>query len=144
MPIRLRKRTFRLMIMQNLIKKFFKQNNYVRTGECKQCGKCCRNITFKIKEEFVTSADQFEHLKKWDRKYRNFFISDVDEKGVLLFTCKSLSEDNRCKTYFFRSPYCWSYPKIGSQKVYDGAQTLEGCGYYFTPKKDFRDFLKRD
>lgn len=128
--------------MKGLIKKLFKQNGFVRKGKCKMCGKCCRNITFKIKEEFVTTAEQFEDLKKWDKKYGNFYISGADEKGILLFTCKSLSEDNRCKAYYFRSPYCRSYPKIDSLKAYNGAETLEGCGYYFEPKKEFKEFLK--
>jgi len=117
------------------------RNNFVRKGKCKMCGKCCRNITFSIKEDFVTTEKQFEQLKKLDKKYHNFYISDVDEKGTLLFTCKALGDDNKCGSYFLRSQYCRSYPKISSKKAYNGLEPLDNCGFYFEPKKEFKDFL---
>ncbi|OGI00361.1 MAG: hypothetical protein A2Y25_09505 [Candidatus Melainabacteria bacterium GWF2_37_15] len=100
-------------------------------GHCKKCGSCCRNITFAIKKDYIKTEEDFERLKKFDRKYNHFFISGQDEDGVLLFTCKSLTDDNLCRDYFFRSLYCRLYPKIQMKHLKTGGELLDGCGYSF-------------
>lgn len=115
---------------------------YIRAGKCKQCGVCCRNITLKANEHFLTTEEQFESLKKWQKKYNHFFISGKDKHGILLFTCKSLGADNRCKSYLVRSWFCRAYPFIKTDFIAAGGQTLEGCGFYFTSSVKFKDCLK--
>ncbi len=99
-------------------------------GHCKKCGKCCRNITFMIENKYVIEKEEFERMKTFDPKYKHFFISGKDEKGILLFTCKSLGDDNLCGDYFFRSFYCRLYPRIMMKSIKAGAVFPEECGYY--------------
>lgn len=107
---------------------------YKRQGTCKQCGKCCREITFKIKEKLITTEEEFEKLKKWQPYYKNFEINGEDEIGTKLFTCKHLNANNKCTKYIIRSLYCRKYPFA--------PETLEGCGYSFIPTKHFKDHIK--
>jgi len=87
-------------------------SKYKLDGKCNQCGECCRNIVFMIEDEYVCTQKQFDSLKILDKKYNHFEIYGKDEKGVLLFKCKSLGDDNRCKDYLFRSLYCRTYPFV--------------------------------
>ena len=43
-----------------------------------------------IENDYVRKEEQFEELKKFDKKYLHFDIAGKNEKGVLLFKCKSL------------------------------------------------------
>ena len=86
---------------------------------------------------------QFEATKQWDKFFNNFFISGKDEKsGVLLFTCKEIDENNRCRVYHFRGLGCRLYPRPNSKYLINGGQMLDGCGFYFEPDKEFKRFLK--
>jgi Fe-S-cluster containining protein len=115
---------------------------YIRAGKCKKCGLCCRMITFKTGDKFITEEAEFERLKNWQKHYNHFFISGKDENGILLFTCKSLSEDNTCRNYRMRSWFCRSYPHVKTDFIAAGGTTLEGCGFYFKSSKEFRKFLE--
>ena len=33
-----------------------------RTGKCKQCGQCCRTITFRFPDKLITRESEFEFL----------------------------------------------------------------------------------
>lgn len=87
------------------------------------------------------TLEQFEKLKKWKKSYNNFFISGKDIDGALLFTCKSLGENNKCKDYKFRSLFCRRYPKPSKQFLINGGRPLDGCGYEFGVDKNFSDYL---
>ena len=65
-----------------------------------------------IEDEYVKTEEQFESLKNFDPKYNNFEINGKNEFGVLLFKCKSLNQNNKCKDYLFRSLYCRAYPFV--------------------------------
>ena len=55
-------------------------------------------------KNYISTKEQFETLKKFDKTYNNFEISDFDEnRQILLFKCKALSEDNKCTQYYKRS-----------------------------------------
>ena len=95
-----------------------------------------------IEDEYVRTEKQFESLKMLDKKYNHFDIYDKDEKGVLLFKCKSLGEDNRCKDYYFRSLYYRAYPFVTVKIRLGGCETFDSCGYKIKIDKNFRDFLK--
>lgn len=110
-----------------------KSPKYKRIGSCKQCGKCCREITFKIKDKLISTKEEFELLKKWQPHYKNFKITGEDELRTQLFTCKHLSKTNKCLKYKTRSLFCREYPF--------GPETLPECGYSFQPTKSFQKIL---
>ncbi len=95
-----------------------------------------------IGKDYLTKQEEFERIKKLDSRYNNFFISGKDENNALLFTCKSLKDDNLCSCYAFRSLYCRLYPKIEVKQLRAGAEMPEGCGYYNESNVKFKEFLK--
>lgn len=118
-----------------------KSSKYVRKGECKKCGNCCRNIRFFVGDTPVSTEKQFASLKEWDKHYYNFHITGKDENGALLFACNELGADNKCKVYFFRALGCRLYPKAKIGFFSNGGEMLDGCGYYFEPDKNFQSYL---
>ena len=127
--------------------KFFIQklqsSKFVRKGKCLGCGACCRNILLYASDDIpVVSEKQFEKIKEWDKHFRNFYVSGKSETGALLFTCRELDENNRCKVYFFRGIGCRQYPKKNTKFLINGGKPLDGCGYYFEADRDFKSFLK--
>lgn len=120
-----------------------RSSKFIKKGKCKGCGSCCRNILlYSDKDIPVTTEEQFEKIKKWDKHFRNFEISGRSENGSLLFTCRELDDNNRCRVYFFRGMGCRMYPKIDSKFIINGGKLLDGCGYYFETDKDFKSYLK--
>lgn len=127
--------------------KFFIQklqsSKFVRKGKCLGCGACCRNILLYASDDIpVVSEKQFEKIKEWDKHFRNFYISGKSETGALLFTCRELDENNRCKVYFFRGIGCRQYPKKNTKFLINGGKPLDGCGYYFEADRNFKSYLK--
>ena len=127
--------------------KFFIQklqsSKFVRKGKCLGCGACCRNILLYASDDIpVVSEKQFEKIKEWEKHFRNFYISGKSETGALLFTCRELDENNRCKVYFFRGIGCRQYPKKNTKFLINGGKPLDGCGYYFEADRDFKSYLK--
>lgn len=95
-----------------------------------------------IDDEYVKTEEQFENLKTFDKKYHHFEIYGKNEKGILLFKCKSLGNDNLCKSYWFRSLYCRAYPLITEKIRLGGYETFETCGFNIVVDKSFDEFLK--
>lgn len=114
---------------------------YVRRGNCKKCGECCRSILLRDNSKNVDSIELFEKLKIKYKKYRHFEPVKFDKNGNLLFKCKSLGENNECRDYLFRSLYCRKYPDIDKKFIFAGGVLLEGCGYKIEPSKKFSDYL---
>ena len=136
------------MMLKNLylyIKFYFSRffsAKYKIKGKCNCCGECCKNIVFMIDDEYVKTEQQFDSMKNLDKKYNHFVINGKNEKGVLLFRCKSLRDDNKCADYLFRSLYCRAYPFVTEKIRLGGCETFESCGYEIVKDKSFRDFLK--
>jgi uncharacterized protein len=132
--------------MFNWLNKIFNNSSpkIIRKGSCKRCGSCCRNITFWVGNTPLIEASEFEKLKISYPKLNQFYVSGKDKSGVILLTCKSLDEDNLCKSYRFRSLYCRIYPRISSKLFSQGFETLDECGYYYKSSIEFRDFLCKD
>lgn len=132
--------------MFKYIKFFFQKitsSKYVKRGKCLCCGACCKNILlYSDKNLPVISQKQFDSIKEFDRHFKNFYISGAKETGELLFTCRELDENNRCRVYFFRGIGCRQYPKKNTKFLINGGKPLDGCGYYFEPDKDFKSYLK--
>ncbi len=127
----------------NYILNRFKSSKYVRKGKCSKCGACCRNILLYTERGIaVTSEEQFEKIKEFDKHFKNFYISGKNESGKLLFTCREIDENNRCRMYLFRGLVCRTYPKPDSYFLANGGELLDGCGYYFEPDKSFKSYLK--
>lgn len=114
---------------------------YKLEGQCRQCGRCCRNIVFYNDNKPITEDDDLNKLIKEDRHLISFYVSGKNEKGELLFTCKSLGEDNKCRHYWFRSLYCRRYPLVKSLKTGEYLQTEDYCGYEIVSEKEFKDYL---
>ena len=96
-----------------------------------------------IEDNYVCDEKQFEDLKQFDKKYNHFVIAGKNDKGVLLFRCKSLDNNNRCKDYFWRSIYCRAYPKVTDKIRLGGCETFDTCGYKIKVNKDFKNYLKQ-
>lgn len=117
-------------------------SKYRIKGKCNHCGACCKNIVFMIEDNYVTTEEQFEKLKEFDKKYYHFEISGKNDKGAILFRCKSLNNNNKCRDYFFRSVYCREYPQITEKIRLGGFETFDTCGYEIAPDKQFIEYLK--
>lgn len=114
---------------------------YKLEGQCRQCGRCCRNIVFYNENKPITEDDNLEKLIKQDKYLRKFYVSGKNENGEILFTCKALGIDNKCKYYWFRSLYCRRYPLVKSLKTGQYLQPEDYCGYKIVPVKSFKDYL---
>lgn len=128
------------------IKKFFFilfGINYWRRGKCNQCGQCCRTITLRFPDALIKREVDFERLKEIMPRFNNFFISDKADNGVLLFTCKFLTEENKCGAYWYRSIFCRTYPYFDDKFIQMGGESLKGCGYYFKPVEPFEEVMKQ-
>lgn len=121
---------------------YFSSSKFIRKGKCNRCGNCCRNILLYIEDEPIKTEEQFEKVKEWEKHYHNFYISGKSETGALLFTCKEIDENNKCKVYFFRGLGCRMYPKKDTKFLINGGKPLDGCGYYFEPNKPFNTYFK--
>ncbi len=119
-----------------------KSSKFMIKGKCRGCGKCCSNIVFFVNDKPIQTKKQFELLKNWKKSYEHFFISGIDDDGALLFTCRSLDTNNKCKDYVFRSLACRNYPRIKNDFIINGGKPLDGCGYYFDVDKKFRDYIE--
>lgn len=117
-------------------------SKYQIEGKCNGCGACCKNIVFMIENDYVRKEEQFEELKKFDKKYLHFDIAGKNEKGVLLFKCKSLDENNKCRDYFLRSIYCRAYPNVTDKIRLGGCETFDTCGYKIKINKNFKEYLR--
>ena len=103
------------------------------TGKCSKCGNCCRNIRAKgLKNEKDLKFMQF--IFPW---YKYFYISNIDDNGELILSCKHLKEDNTCKIYNFRPLICRKYPKSA---VIGNYELPDNCGFKITSLK-FKDYL---
>lgn len=116
---------------------------YVLKGKCNACGKCCTELVFKIGNDAISTEEQFERVKKFDKRYNKFFPSGkFGENGEMLFTCKFLRENGKCGVHPFRSLVCRLYPKIDAGFFSNGGKLLEGCGYRVEINRKFSDFLE--
>lgn len=129
--------------MKKLFYKLLKINHW-RKGKCNQCGQCCRTITFRFPDKLLTRESEFEYLKQRMPRFEHFYISDKDDQGVLLFTCKFLSEENKCSIYHFRSIFCRFYPHFSDKFIKIGGKPLEGCGFYYEPVTKFEEVIKKE
>lgn len=134
--------------MKNLyekLKKFFLlkilRKKYIRKGQCKGCGRCCREIYVKHAGGIIKDEKQFKNLKKLHYFYSYLKIVDKTEDG-LVFECQKLDpETNKCTVYQNRALLCRLYPQEEIFRM--GGIISEDCGYRFEPIQSFKEVLEK-
>ncbi len=112
----------------------------VRVGACLQCGACCRNLHLFHRGRWLETPGQFQRMVKDCPGYERFEI--IEAPGpLLLFRCRSLSEDNICLDYDNRPPACLEYPSL--HMFLRHGIVHANCGYTFKLVKDFSAALKQ-
>lgn len=123
-------------------------SKYVVKGKCKKCGKCCSTILLSDENGYIKTPQDFIKLQKRNSRLKQFQINgkadDEDENdlkyGALLFKCKFLDKNNKCKKYFLRPIFCRDYPSVNPTFIQMGGETLDGCGFYFDVDKKFSEY----
>jgi len=103
---------------------------FTRTGECHQCGECCKTVNMTmVRDVTLRQHGNREELELY-LGYRGIRVVGEDVAGNALFyevdiPCSQLTEDNGCKVH--DSPakplLCLKYP--------DAPNAIEQCGYAF-------------
>ncbi|MBO6273257.1 YkgJ family cysteine cluster protein [bacterium] len=114
---------------------------YYRTGECKGCGRCCRQIYVKHAKGVIQDEKDFERLKHQHRFYTYLKVMGKDEIG-LVFECQNLdSETHKCKIHKTRPGICRRYPQ---EEIFMMGGTLsEDCGYSLEPIETFEEVYNK-
>lgn len=114
---------------------------YYRTGKCKGCGRCCRQIYVKHAKGVIQDEKDFERLKHQHRFYTYLKVMGKDEIG-LVFECQNLdSETHKCKIHKTRPGICRRYPQ---EEIFMMGGTLsEDCGYSLKPIETFEEVYNK-
>ncbi len=91
-------------------------------GECKQCGKCCRDVMLFYEQKLIESKEEFDGVCKKLPDYKRFVPSKTDH-GRIRFACEKLNSVGHCTDYENRPASCSIYPN------YVTPHLKEGCGY---------------
>ena len=127
------------------LKKFFYLKilgrKYYRIGECKGCGRCCRQIYVKHMGGVVCDEKEFENLKYQHRFYTYLKVVGKDDIG-LIFECQNLDrETNKCKIHKTRPGICRRYPQ--EELFAMGGTLADDCGYKLVPIETFEEVFKK-
>ena len=131
--------------MTGKLKKFYYtkilKRKYFRIGECKGCGRCCRQIYVKHANGVIQNEEDFENLKHQHRFYKYLKVTGKDETG-LIFECQNLdSETNLCKIHKTRPGICRRYPQ---EEIFAmGGALAEDCGYKMVPIETFNEVFSK-
>ena len=116
------------------------KRNYIRTGSCKGCGRCCREIYVRHGKETIRNEEEYEKLRSSHSFYSFLKPVGKDEIG-LIFECTKLDpETKKCKIHPFRPLLCRRYPQ--EEIFMMGGDISAGCGYKFIPIRTFNSVLK--
>ena len=106
---------------------------YKVIGECKKCGKCCKEIrSYGLKNEKELKILQF-----FLPHYKRFYISNTDANNNLVLSCKYILDNGLCSVYKKRPNICRNYP---AKSISFNAEMIEDCGFK-VQKKSFKDYL---
>ncbi|MCH8933638.1 MAG: YkgJ family cysteine cluster protein [Nitrospinae bacterium] len=106
------------------------ENSLKRTGECHQCGECCKTVNMTVVRDVTLRQHGNREELELYLGYRGIRVVGEDVAGNALFyevdiPCSQLTEDNGCKVH--DSPakplLCLKYP--------DAPNAIEQCGYAF-------------
>lgn len=106
---------------------------YYRTGKCRQCGECCKNILIYMDKKFLRIR-WLRNLAIWWNKYFNGLrlIGCLINDGYMVFSCNYQNTDGSCGWYGWRAQFCREYPR--NFKYFEIPTILKGCGYKFVKK----------
>ncbi len=114
---------------------------YYRVGNCKGCGRCCRQIYVKHAKGVIQNEEDFEKLKHQHRFYTYLKVMGKDEIG-LIFECQNLdSETHLCKIHKTRPGICRRYPQ---EEIFTmGGVLSQDCGYSLVPIETFEEVFAK-
>jgi hypothetical protein len=135
------------MFFKNHLKGFFsflilkiKGQEPIRTGQCNQCGQCCRAFRVKSEGRWIQTKKDFESLIKKKPEYSRLIPLDTSD-GYLEFTCSWLTNEGICKDHENRLSICKEYP--ATSRFYTGNQLPDHCGYSIEAAVPFEKILKK-
>ncbi len=118
------------VLLDNLITGSLKRlfpTRFTRTGNCKMCGQCCKEILLKMTPAQTSSALFTSIAVRWISWLFDFILIRIDhENGYLVFTCKHTIPSGKCGNYFWRPSVCRNYPLVD---YFEEPKFLPGCGY---------------
>ena len=92
--------------LSNLAKKPF-PTKWKKTGQCRKCGNCCREIYLTMTPRQIQSRLFVNVAVKWISWLFDFVLLRIDyEQHSLVFSCKHLTADNECGSYAWRPNVC--------------------------------------
>ena len=112
------------------------------SGQCRQCGSCCRRIQIQQGRRWLRSRRAFRKLVREYPEYDRFRIIGRDSHGLLLFECSWLRPDNTCAYHEQRLDICRNFPAKGI--FYCGGELPRGCGYQVREVVPFARVLKQE
>ena len=116
---------------------------YIITGSCTLCGRCCQNIHLKYHRGWIKSEAQFHELLQYRPEYHRFTISSEQQAGgYIQFTCSWYDRRYGCTDYNNRLDICRKYP--GKSLKMQGAHLLPGCGYRIDEGTPFHRHLAKE
>ena len=115
------------------------RKKYIRTGHCRACGKCCRQIYVKHYKHVLQDEKEFEKLQYLHRFYTYLKVIGKDEIG-LIFECTNLDpETHKCKIHSRRPGICRRYPQ---EELFSmGGALSDDCGYKMEPIISFDEVM---
>ncbi|MCD4650278.1 MAG: YkgJ family cysteine cluster protein [Candidatus Cloacimonetes bacterium] len=120
---------------------FFNPANARVTGQCLQCGNCCRQLYLRIGNKQLCTADDFKRLLKHNPMYQIFKIAGTDDEGELYFSCMALGDDNKCRIHKSRPGICRAFPSR-TLKLQGGVLD-RACGYKLVPIISFKEIFQQ-
>ncbi|MBI4568007.1 MAG: YkgJ family cysteine cluster protein [Planctomycetes bacterium] len=114
-----------------LWRRLWRGERFIRRGECRKTGDCCREITLFLYHRPVSRMEQFHAAVSRAPALAGFFPIGQGPDGSLRFGCRHLTAENRCGIYESRPPLCREYPNPGAWE--DRAVLQKNCGYDMVP-----------
>jgi len=126
----LRKLVISLIIVDNfitnIVKKPFK-TRWVLYGNCKKCGKCCKDIKLAVNPRLLTNSFTRELVVRWTSWVMGFHLKRIEyDPPYLVFSCKILCPDGTCGDYKWRPNVCRNYPLVD---FFEEPALFKTCGF---------------
>ena len=115
---------------------------YLLSGTCLRCGRCCRLINLKYHKGWIRAEHQFHEVLKENPNYERFTVTAKDHMGYLQFNCSWYDPENGCLDYANRLDICRRYPN--TSLLLHGGSLLQGCGYRIDEGVPFEKYLCKE
>ena len=113
-------------------------SQYVRTGKCKRCGKCCAFLALEMPPAIAERPWLVKITNAWHDAALNFEPAGVFD-NFLAYRCRYYrgeGADGRCSIYRFRHRLCRFFPR---QHLYGKIDLSPDCGFGFMRRGVARD-----